>query len=478
MSLRVATSGLVEHGFPSINRTRAFYHGVLEAAFDVVHLDDTDEPDDVDAIVNFGGDRWWLRRPRPDAPLLFAMHGGPVLDADLRPRVDHLTTADVLLVNCRSDTAILAELFDGPGPVCHLLDLPIDPAVFRPFRTAPSKELLGLDPEELVLGHVARLVPQKNLHLFLRVVAEARDRLAPRPVRALVVGDFWVGYPVLAYETDDYPRLIARLVEELDLVDAVSFSPADLDDATLALAYSAMDLLVHPTNAVDENYGYAPVEAMACGTPVVGAAYGGLKDTVVDGRTGRLVPTWVTRGGLRLDVEALVDAVVELLDDPDERRAMAERAATTAADRFAPDRCARRLVHAVEAAVEAHRRHPSTVKVTAEPPAFEPHGLLPDRARPPWEYFEPRVRHYVSHATPTVETATRVRAAAPLVVEGDRVRLDDPAWPARYDLDPAEEALLTACRRSVPVDRAMAAVGAARLNRLLADGALVAGLGR
>ncbi|WP_280503608.1 glycosyltransferase [Nocardia farcinica] len=51
-----------------------------------------------------------------------------------------------------------------------------------------------------------------------------------------------------------------------------------------------------------------PLEAMACGVPVVASAVGGLIDTVVDGVTGRLVTP--------RDPAKLADAVRELLDDP------------------------------------------------------------------------------------------------------------------------------------------------------------------
>ena len=76
------------------------------------------------------------------------------------------------------------------------------------------------------------------------------------------------------------------LTERLGLERQVTFTGPKAP-AELRYWYSAADVFV--TTPWYEPFGITPVEAMACATPVIGAAVGGIKSTVVDGRTGYLI---------------------------------------------------------------------------------------------------------------------------------------------------------------------------------------------
>jgi glycosyltransferase involved in cell wall biosynthesis len=86
------------------------------------------------------------------------------------------------------------------------------------------------------------------------------------------------------------------------------------DDRVLSLAYSAADVYV--IASLQESFGQTVTEAMACGTPVVGFASGGIVDMVRPGVTGLLAPT--------RDVAALREAVKAALSDPDRLNEMAQ----------------------------------------------------------------------------------------------------------------------------------------------------------
>ena len=92
------------------------------------------------------------------------------------------------------------------------------------------------------------------------------------------------------------------------------------DERKLAMAYSAADLFVIPSE--QDNLPNTVMEALACGTPVVGFAAGGIPDMVIPGETGELAPMG--------DAAALAAAIERTLSSPrrlaEMRRAARERA--------------------------------------------------------------------------------------------------------------------------------------------------------
>jgi glycosyltransferase involved in cell wall biosynthesis len=110
------------------------------------------------------------------------------------------------------------------------------------------------------------------------------------------------------------------------------------DDRLLAMAYSAADVFVIPS--LQEAFGQTVIESMACGTPVVGFASGGIPDMVRPGITGHLAPTG--------DTVALRDGIVKLLRDPTGRAGMSQHCRRIVLEEYSLDVQARQYVRLYE----------------------------------------------------------------------------------------------------------------------------------
>jgi glycosyltransferase involved in cell wall biosynthesis len=106
-------------------------------------------------------------------------------------------------------------------------------------------------------------------------------------------------------------RHIEALAERCDVVVEIHTL---VKDEALVEVYNRARLLVYAPYL--EPFGLAPLEAMACGTPVVAVREGGVRESVRDGETGVLVER---------DEEAFAAAVAELLADDHKRAQMGSR---------------------------------------------------------------------------------------------------------------------------------------------------------
>ncbi|MGI5149046.1 glycosyltransferase [Plantactinospora sp. CA-294935] len=141
---------------------------------------------------------------------------------------------------------------------------------------------------------VGRLVERKGYQDVIRAMPMVPD------AECVVVG----GPPAGEVDDDPQVRRLRALAEEVGVADRVRLIGA-VPREEMPYWYRSADVLV--AAPWYEPFGLTPLEAMACGVPVVGTAVGGLTDTVADGRTGDLVPP--------RDPEALGTALRDLLAD-------------------------------------------------------------------------------------------------------------------------------------------------------------------
>jgi D-inositol-3-phosphate glycosyltransferase len=211
-------------------------------------------------------------------------------------------TADLVIATCTDEVRELRSM-GVPGGRIEIVPCGVDLTLFSPSRSsarsAPGGAVDSSPARLLILG---RLVPRKG-------VADAIAALAQVPGAQLLV----VGGPAPdRLATDPEARRLLALAAGHGVADRVRLLGRQPHTGLPELMRTCDLLLAVPWY---EPFGITPLEAMAAGLPVVATAVGGLRDTVLDGITGRLVPP------RRPDVLARV--LNELLSDPPGRLAMA-----------------------------------------------------------------------------------------------------------------------------------------------------------
>ena len=205
---------------------------------------------------------------------------------------------DRVIATCRDEVEELGAL-GLPAYRADVIPCGVDTSLFTPGpRPAGGPQRL------LVIG---RLVTRKGVGNA--VEALARLCRAGRDVELVVAG----GPAREALDADPEARRLADLAQRLGVGGRVRFLGGVARDEVPGLMRSADVVVTVPWY---EPFGIVPLEAMACGRPIVGSAVGGLLDTIVPGTTGELVPP--------RDPESLAAVLRDLLDDPERRRRYGE----------------------------------------------------------------------------------------------------------------------------------------------------------
>jgi glycosyltransferase involved in cell wall biosynthesis len=189
--------------------------------------------------------------------------------------------ADRLLAGCPQDKEDLVQYYGADAGKISIVPCGFNPREFFPVDRNEARQRLGLPAEIPILLQLGRMAPRKGVDTVIRALGRLRN--LHRSAKLFIVGgNAEEPDPVL---TPEIGRL-QGIARDLDMQEQVVFTGRS-SRGLLRYFYSAADIFI--TAPWYEPFGITPLEAMACGVPVVGSDTGGIKYSVLPGKTGYLV---------------------------------------------------------------------------------------------------------------------------------------------------------------------------------------------
>lgn len=259
--------------------------------------------------------------------------------------LDIVRGVDRIIAQCPAERAELVDDYDAAPERVVIIPSAVNVAQFQPSPRDEARRRIGLDHGGRLVVYVGRLLPRKDIRNIVRALAQlAEPELAD--VRLMVVGgETHEPDPAATPELGELQSLAA----ELGVAERVIFL-GKRQPSELRHYYAAGDVVV--TTPWYEPFGLTPLEAMACGRPVIGSAVGGITFTIKDGVTGALVPP--------RDPAALAGALRTVLASQDLRERMGRAARARVEREFTWRTVARRTAALYESLAATKDQRPMT----------------------------------------------------------------------------------------------------------------------
>lgn len=215
--------------------------------------------------------------------------------------------AAAIIAECPQDKLDQCTLYGADPAKMRVIPCGFDRKELWPIPRDEARREIGIAPEENLVVHIGRMVPRKGVDNVVEGFARLVHQHGLRAKLLVVGGESDEPDPVA---TPEIGRL-QQIANREGVAKQVLFT-GRRGRAQLRYYYSAADVFV--TTPWYEPFGITPVEAMACGAPVIGSDVGGIKFTVAHCRTGFLVPP--------RDPELLGARLATLFERPGLRRLM------------------------------------------------------------------------------------------------------------------------------------------------------------
>ncbi len=229
--------------------------------------------------------------------------------ARLQIEVGLMREADRIIAECAQDRQDMEQLYGAQSARIDIVPCGFDPQELWPVPVRMARQKLGLPLGKFIVLQLGRLVPRKGIDTVIEALALLRQQHGVDAMLLVVGGE---NETRGGRESPELIRLRA-VARQHGIGDAVQFAGRK-NRAELRYYYGAADVFV--TTPWYEPFGITPVEAMACARPVIGAEVGGIKSTVIDGKTGFLVPA--------RDPDAVAERLAALHANPDLARNMGD----------------------------------------------------------------------------------------------------------------------------------------------------------
>lgn len=167
-----------------------------------------------------------------------------------------------------------------------------------------ARQEIGYSEKDIIIGFVSRISKGKGWGIFIDCFVELKEKYPL--LKAIIIGN-----------GDETDSLMSRIncISDIRFIEGVNHNE-------LPLYYSAFDLFIFPSE-LNESLGLVGIEAMACGTPVIGSDIGGIPTFLRNGQNGYLFKT-----GNREDLCNKIEKYIHL--DNSSRTAMTSAAIKTA----------------------------------------------------------------------------------------------------------------------------------------------------
>lgn len=250
----------------------------------------------------------WARRQRIPTVMIFERYYYPpraVASVSLRA-LDRLlhpvmwNGSQLLLYRSHECRTFFTEL-GAPSAISHYFPGWVDAVKISAIADRARETASPSASETTEILSIGRLTPHKGYDVLLQAIRLLQKRTSNVHVRIQGRGPM--------------ERELRRTVADFGLGNVVEIRSALAPRTQIFQMMGTADIYVQPSRI--EPFGVAAVEAMASGLPVVAASVGGLADSVVDGKTGFLVPS--------NDPIRLCEALERLVRDRDRARAMGKK---------------------------------------------------------------------------------------------------------------------------------------------------------